>query len=218
MTECDGGKETKSPFNNDGTDDMLNDDDAVDADDPFSYDDAIDAGSLFNNNDTVNNDDAVDGSDMFNNDDAVGTSDLFSNDDAVDLSIEVDEQPRELPYEISKQTLSHVISQSDFLWLDHKCRLLCRIRSVNRQFYKTMKSLKLTLPRVYISDEQVLNQKSGKRAASVQRLIKRFGLYSGVILELKRIINSSKRNHALVVLLPDAHSWFIVTNIFWRKR
>ena len=218
VSECDGGKETKSPFNNDDTDDMLNDDDAVDADDPFSYDDAIDAGSLFNNNGTVNNDDAVDGSDMFNNDDAVGTSDLFSNDDAVDLSIEVDEQPRELPYEIWKQTLSHVISQSDFLWPDHKCRLLCRIRSVNRQFYKIMKSLKLTLPRVYISDEQVLNQKSGKRAASVQRLIKRFGLYSGVILELKRIINSSKRNHAWVVLLPDAHSWFIVTNIFWRKR
>ena len=47
-----------------------------------------------------NNDDAVGGSDMFNNDDAVGTNDLISNNDAVDLSAEVDEQPRELPYEI----------------------------------------------------------------------------------------------------------------------
>ena len=74
---------------------------------------------------------------------------------------------------------------------------------------------KLTLPRVYISVERVLNQKSGKRAVSIQRLIKRF---SGVILELKRIINSSKWNHTWVVLLPDVHSWFIVTNIFWRKR
>ena len=81
-----------------------------------------------------------------------------------------------------------------------------------------MESLKLTLCRVYISDEQVLNQKSGKRAVSVQRLIKHFGSYSGVILELKIIINSSKWNHAWVVLLPDVHSWFIVTNIFWRKR
>ena len=43
---------------------------------------------------------AVDGDDIFNNDDAVSTSDLLSNDDAVDLSVEVDEQPRELPYEI----------------------------------------------------------------------------------------------------------------------
>ena len=51
MSECDGGKETKSPFNNDDTDDMLNDDDAVDANDPFSYDNAIDDG--FNNNDAV---------------------------------------------------------------------------------------------------------------------------------------------------------------------
>ena len=136
VNECDGGKEAKSPFNNDDTD-MLNDD-AVDADDPFSYDDAIDAGSLFNNDDRVNNDDVVDGSDMFNNDDvvdgsdmfnnddAVGTGDLFSNDDAVDLSIEVDEQSRELPYEIWEQILSCKISQSDFLCPDHKYRLFCK--------------------------------------------------------------------------------------------
>ena len=112
MSECDGGKETKSPFNNDDTDDILNDNDAVDVDDPFSYDDAIDTGSLSNNDDTVNNDGAVDGSDIFNNDDAddgsdvfnnddaVGTGDLLSNDDAVYLSVEVGEQPRERPCEI----------------------------------------------------------------------------------------------------------------------
>ena len=82
-----------------------------------------------------NNDDAVGGSDMFNNDDTVGTNDLISNNDAVDLSAEVDEQPTELPYEIWEQILLHVISQSDFLRPDHKCRLFCRIRSVNRQFY-----------------------------------------------------------------------------------
>ena len=80
---------------------MLNDEDAVDADDPFSYDDAIDAGSLFNNDDTVNNNEADDGSDMFNNVVAV---------DAVNLSVEVDEQPRKLPYQIWEQILSHVIS------------------------------------------------------------------------------------------------------------
>ena len=118
VNECDGGKEAKSPFNNDDTD-MLNDD-AVDADDPFSYDDAVDGSDMFNN------DDVVDGSDMFNNDDAVGTGDLFSNDDAVDLSIEVDEQSRELPYEIWEQILSRKISQSDFLCPDHKYRLFCK--------------------------------------------------------------------------------------------
>ena len=52
-----------------------------------------------------------------------------------------------------------------------------------------MKPLKLTLPRLYISDERVLNQKSGKRAVSVQRLIKRFGSYSGVIWSYKELLN-----------------------------
>ena len=85
VSECDRGKETKSSFINDDTDDVLNDDDAVNADDPFSYNDAIDAGSLFSNDDTVNNDEVVDGSDMFNNNDAVDGSDMFNNDDAVDF-------------------------------------------------------------------------------------------------------------------------------------
>ena len=81
-----------------------------------------------------------------------------------------------------------------------------------------MKSLKLTLPGVYTSDKQVLNQNSRKRAVSVQRLIKRYGSYSGNIVELNRITDSSKWNHAWAVLLPDVHSWFIVTSILWRKR
>ena len=51
VSECDGGRETKSPFNNDGTN-MLNDDDSVDADATFSYDDATDAGFLFNKYDS----------------------------------------------------------------------------------------------------------------------------------------------------------------------
>ena len=93
--------------------DMSNDDGAIDADDPFSYDDPIDAGSLFNSDVTVNDDGAVDVSYMFNNDNAVGTGDLFSKNGRVDLSVEVDEQPRDLPYEILEQILSHVISQSD---------------------------------------------------------------------------------------------------------
>ena len=130
----------------------------------------------------------------------------------------MDEEPREHPYEKLEQILSHVISRSDVSWPDHKCRLFCRIRSVNRQIYQIMESLKLTLPCAYISDERVLNQKSGERAVSVQKLIKLFGSYSGVILELKRVINYSKWDHAWVVLLLYVQSWFIVTNIFWKKR
>ena len=57
-----------------------------------------------------------------------------------------------------------------------------------------------------------------KESCKSTKVNKMLGSYSGVILELKRIINSSKWNHAWVVLLPDVHSWFIVTNKFWRKR
>ena len=55
-----------------------------------------------------------------------------------------------------------------------------------------MKTLKVRLPTIYISDSTWLNQQPENRVVSVQRLIKRFGSHSGIILELERMIASSK--------------------------
>ena len=65
---------------------------------------------------------------------------------------------------------------------------------------------------IYISDSSWLNQKCGNRAASAQRLIKRYAFDSGAILELKRIIAQSKWNSAWVVLVPEIFGCIFLSN------
>ena len=66
------------------------------------------------------------------------------------------------------------------------------MRSVSRQFYQIVETLKVMLPTIYISDSTWLNQQPENRVVNAQRLIKRFGSHSGVILESERITASSK--------------------------
>ena len=129
-------------------------------------------------------------------------------------------QPRHIPYEISEKIPWRAISQSVCLWLNHRCILILftRIRSVSRQFYQIVETLKVMLPTIYISDSTWLNQQPENRVVNAQRLIKRFGSHSGVILESERITASSKWSSGWVVLAPDVFGWIFVSYIFWRKQ
>ena len=53
---------------------------------------------------------------------------------------------------------------------------------------------------------------------NVQRLIREFSSASGVIIELKRIIQHPKWNSAWLVLLSEAFSWFVIKDIFWKTK
>ena len=118
------------------------------------------------------------------------------------------------------KTFWRAISQSVRYWLNHRCIfiLFTRIRNVSCQFYQIMKTLKVRLPTIYISDSTWLNQQPENRVVSVQRLIKRFGSHSGIILELERMIASSKWNSGCVVIVPDIFGWFFVSKSFLEKK
>ena len=125
----------------------------------------------------------------------------------------------ELPPEIWEKILRYTIQQTNYSWPHHTCRLFSSLSRVNRQFYHIMERLTGLLPRIYCYDPRVLEeQQPGKRIVSLQKLIMRFGSQSGIILELKRIIANPKWNRAWLALVPDAFSWFIIKNIFWRKK
>ena len=126
-------------------------------------------------------------------------------------------QPQHILYEIWDKILCYEISQSGCSWPNHKYRVFTRIRSVSSQFYQLMETLKMILPTIYISDSTWFYQQLGNRAVGKQRLIKRFDAHSGIILELKRIIASSKWDSAWAVLVLDVFGCFFVSKIFWRN-
>ena len=75
------------------------------------------------------------------------------------------------------------------------------------------------LPRVYISDPVALpqQQNSGEIFANMQRIIRSYDSMSGIVLELKRIINSPKWNTAWISLFAE-FGWYIIKNIIRRAR
>lgn len=54
---------------------------------------------------------------------------------------------------------------------------------------------------------------------SILSLCRRFGKWSGLMIELRRIIHSNRWNHAWVYLMYiGIQAWFFVKNIKWKKR
>ena len=76
------------------------------------------------------------------------------------------------------------------------------------------------LPHLYISDPFALpkQRNSGEIFANMQKIIRSYGSMSGIVLELKRIINSPKWNTAWISLFAGTFGWYILKISFGRAR
>ena len=76
------------------------------------------------------------------------------------------------------------------------------------------------LPRIYVKDHQYIPKakRNGEITVNVLHLIRSFGSASGLVMELKRIIQSSMWNTAWLILIAEAYGWYIIKNIFWKSR
>ena len=71
-------------------------------------------------------------------------------------------------------------------------------------------------PRIYVSNASYLPlpKRNGERSVNPQQIIRSFGAGSGLVMDLKRIIQSSMYKTAWLVLLGEAHGCYIIKNIF----
>ena len=95
---------------------------------------------------------------------------------------------------------------------------ICGFESRKKRFNELTQKCKDTLPTIYYNPELLPKPKSGKYIVSIQSLIRKFGSFSGVVFEIKRIVNYSRRNSTWLVLIPDTYSWLIILNTFWKNR
>ena len=122
-----------------------------------------------------------------------------------------------LPNEIWLKIIRAVLQQCDFK-ANHLCFTFATLNLVNKRFNELTQKRKDNLPRVYYNPEFLPKPKSGKHIVSTQSLIRKFGSFSGFVLEIKRILHFSRLSSAWLVLIPDSHSWFIILNTFWKNR
>ena len=90
------------------------------------------------------------------------------------------------------------------------CILFQRLRNVCSRFRQCADTFTYLLPKIYYRD-------GSPGIISVRRLIKEFGPSSGLILELRRLINNNRWHHAWLELYAIGLGWFQIKNIFWRK-
>ena len=76
------------------------------------------------------------------------------------------------------------------------------------------------LPRVYISDPFALQKQRNSEEifVNMQGIIRSHGSMGGIVLELKRIINSPKWNTTWISLFAEAFGWYIIKNIIWKSK
>ena len=154
----------------------------------------------------------------------IGDAQTELMDDINDVQTELDKCISEnksnwniLPNEIWLKIIRAVLQQCDFK-ANHLCFTFATLNLVNKRFNELTQKRKDNLPRVYYNPEFLPKPKSGKHIVSTQSLIRKFGSFSGFVLEIKRILHFSRLSSAWLVLIPDSHSWFIILNTFWKNR
>ena len=125
-----------------------------------------------------------------------------------------------LPLEILARIFKVVLASSTYEWPNHIVNEYNSLTTVDL-FYKIAfpKIWYHYLPIIYIpfpdNPPKAIN---GIRTVSVQQMIHLFGSFRSVMTELKQIINNKHWNTAWVMLAFYRLGWFIIENIFWKKK
>ena len=117
-----------------------------------------------------------------------------------------------LPNEILEKIITEALSSSGFSWPNHVCRIYNILCKVSVRFRDITHRLVSLLPSIHFSNGGEIG------IVSVRSLIKRFGSSSGVVREIQRIVASPNWANAWLELRFRGYGWFIIHNIFWRKK
>ena len=116
-----------------------------------------------------------------------------------------------LPNEILEKILFMVLSSSGFMWPNHICQVVRRLCNVDTRFRSICKRFILRLPQIHFPS----GGDSG--IVSVRKIIKHYGSFSGLAIEIRRISHPKWAN-AWLKLRYCGNAWFIILSILWKKK
>ena len=90
------------------------------------------------------------------------------------------------------------------------------------QFLKILmlsKRARQFLPQIYVPSQEILPKANkGMVKVNTQLLVCNAGPFSGLILELKRIIKHKSWNLAWIEMCLISYGWYIIENVFWKTK
>lgn len=126
-----------------------------------------------------------------------------------------------LPEEVLEKIFRYAMVQSDNTFPNHVCWTYNNVRgAIARLPEFAIRNAVGFLPRLYINNDKFLpaTDSSGEHHVNVKRLRQAYGTHSGLIRDVKAIVNCSKWHFAWLVLIAEAHGWFIIRNIYWKNK
>ena len=126
-----------------------------------------------------------------------------------------------LSSEITEMIFLYALSISGFKFPNHVCWTYNNLLQSYDVFKLCTTKANQQLQRIYISHPEML-PKVGKitntLTVNVQRFAREFSSASGIVKEIKRIIQHPRWNSAWLILQKEAFSWFIILDIFWKAK
>ena len=124
-----------------------------------------------------------------------------------------------LPPELVEKELITAIRICDNTWFSQIFYTLNSLRNVCNFWRALLDGFAVTklLPQVYVSqDIPPKPKRNGEAQVNMQRIIRNAGSFSGVVINLKKILNIERRNKAWIELCLLSYGWYIIKNV-WRR-
>ena len=75
------------------------------------------------------------------------------------------------------------------------------------------------LPQVYFSDLDIFPKlKEAVVRVNKERIIHNAGLFSGLVMNMKKILDSEKWNRVWLDLVLLSHEWYVIRNLWWKTK
>ena len=75
------------------------------------------------------------------------------------------------------------------------------------------------LPQIYVSQDILPKLKNnGEVQVDMQRIIRSTGSFSGLVINLKKILNKERWNKAWIELFLLSYGWYVTKNVCWRTK
>ena len=117
-----------------------------------------------------------------------------------------------LSNEILEKILYMVLSSPGFMWPNHICHVFRQLSNFNTRVRSICKRFILRLPRIH-------SPSGGEDGiVSVRKIIKHYVSFSGLAIEIQRIISHPKWENAWLKLHYCGNAWFIILSILWGKK
>ena len=126
----------------------------------------------------------------------------------------------DLPPELIERILLTAIRDCGYVWPSHVVYTFNALRSVCK-FWRIVLDAKAMkyLPQVYFSHPDILPKSKGPVVqVNMQRIIRNAGSFSGLVIDMKKILNSEKWNRAWLDLILLSHGWYIIINVWWKTK